>query len=422
MVLEFSAKNFMSIKDIQTFSFKAAKIDEKDNVLISIDDKTSVLPVSVIYGANASGKTNILNICNYIKLILNLSATIQQGDKLPFKPFKLDDELKTAFSEFQIVFLVDSIKYTYGFSLNENYIDEEYLYFFPKGRRSIIFERKNTTDFNFTIDKNELQTLSNRTLDNRLFLAVASEWKYEKCMQPFEWLRNDLVVSTNLDMPNWFEYTAMNVINKTELGNKIPYLLKMADPSITNISGTKEKVNFSDLNKNMPEDLKDFLKDKTGDKLNILSSHLGKSIDGSENTVDFAFTEESAGTRRFFELLGPFVDIILNGKVLIIDELDIKLHTNLTRTLVHLFQNPQINNKNAQLLFTTHDTNLLDLDIFRRDQIWFTDKYSNENKTRLYSLIELKNIRKDENTQKGYLCGKYGGLPENFQQYLSGWK
>ena len=141
MIIEYSAKNFMSIKDTVTISFNATKIEEKNDVVFNLD-KFSILPSNIIYGANASGKTNILNIINYIKLVLNLSTQVQQGDKLPYKPFKLDNCLLNEPSEFQIVFLLDSIKYTYGFSLDSNSIKEEYLYYYPKGRKSIIFERK----------------------------------------------------------------------------------------------------------------------------------------------------------------------------------------------------------------------------------------------------------------------------------------
>ncbi len=420
MILEYSAKNFMSIKDIVTFSFKASKIDEKNEVITEVNSNM-VLTSGVIYGANASGKTNILNVVGYIKQILDLSTRISAGDKLPFYPFRLNDETVKSPTEIQIVFFVKQIKYTYGFSLTLNQIESEYLYYYPNGRKNIIFERNNTNDYNFTNDKGELQTLANRTLDNRLFLAVASEWKYHKCLAPFEWLRNGIVVNTHLETTNWFEYSATQIIENTKLSNQISDFIKIADPNIIGLAGVKEDFSVSELPNNSPSELKGMLLYKKAKTITINSSHRGKNKNGDLTKVDFSFQDESAGTQRFFELLGPVVDIIEKGKVLIIDELDIKLHTKLTKLLVSLFQNKKFNTNNAQLLFTTHDTNLLDLEIFRRDQIWFTEKCTDDASTSIYSLIEIKNIRKDENTQKGYLFGKYGALPKDSSEILSRW-
>lgn len=416
MLIEFSVENFLSIKDKITLSMVASKDSTHENNLISYKDNKKnlgLLKSAVIYGANASGKTNVLRALSFMRWFLNKSHEMQQGKIITRIPFKLDGSCINEPSKFDIIFRFKDIKYAYGFSVTEEKVIDEYLYYYPNGRQTIIFERWDTNQYKFTNDI-ELQTELIKKFDskNKLYISTASLWEYEKTKAPFEWLSQNLQVFINHD--HLENYTANVIKQNKDLIVSIQEVLKQADLGIDGINITERK--FDDSLKN---DLLKFFNDET--KLQLINKieskgmldisiiHTGLDETGNEAKIPFKFIEESDGTQKFFGLLGPWIDALNNGYTIIIDELDIRLHTLLTRYLVELFHNPDINKSNAQLIFSTHDTNLLNQNIFRRDQIWFTEKKENGS-TDLYSLDDF-GIRKDEKIEKGYLQGKYGAIP-----------
>ena len=400
MILEFSVKNFLSFDQMENINFVATKDKSNKNNLTETPflPEKNILKSAVIYGANASGKSNLVKAFLFCINFIKSSIKHQEGDLLNYKPFKLNNKYKE--TTFQIIFVVEKIKYVYRFSYNKTQITEEYLYYYPKGRQSILFERDETDQYNFTKDEKELNLLAKRTLQNRLFISVASEWKYEKIMKPFAWLKENIVVKLNELKDNWLQYTANLVKTDPIFKKNLNELLKKADFGI------------SDMN---VEILDEVFNEK---KLKLKTIHKIQDKNKKSKFIEFDINEESLGTRKLFELYGPLYDILKNGKILIIDEIELNLHTFLTEYLVSKFHDKKINKNNAQLIFTTHDTNLLDLDLFRRDQIWFTKKRDEDSSTELYSLAEIKNVRNNENIQKGYKNNKYGALPYKLMAQL----
>ncbi|MCB2361960.1 AAA family ATPase [Clostridium estertheticum] len=409
MLMEFSVENFLSIKDRVTLSMVASKdTSHKNNLIKNADKGINILNTAVIYGANASGKTTVLRAIGFLANFLNSSHEMQIGKKIFIKPFRLDRAYLDKPSSFEIIFKTDGIKYLYGFSVTKDKVIDEYLYYYPKGRQSIIFERENTDQYKFTNDI-ELQTqIKNKFHSpNKLFLSTASLWDYKLAQIPFEWINNNLQIIISHER---LEEITADMMKENEIINKkVKYLIKNVVKDIEDITFTEIELNKKDnpLLKYLTDDAKSKLLSTNDNKL--LSVNTAHKINNSKELVEFDLAEESDGTRKLFGILGPWVTVLEQGHTLIVDELDIRLHPHLTRFLVELFQNPDVNKKNAQLIFSTHDTNLLDQDLFRRDQIWFTEK-KEDNSTDLYSLDDFT-VRKDAAIEKGYLQGKYGAIP-----------
>ncbi|MDG5854916.1 AAA family ATPase [Clostridium beijerinckii] len=416
MLLQFTVKNFLSIKDEVTLSMVASKDSSFEDNLLPYEDGKKIknaLKSVVIYGANASGKSNILKALRFVKNFIKNSHEMQQGIKIQRKPFKLDNRCINEPSEFQIVFIHNDVKYLYGFSVTENEVIDEYLYYYPNGRQSIIFERERD-EYKFTIDVERQSELKNKFHSkNKLFIATESLWEYEKAKVPFEWLSSYLNIFINHDRLE--NYTGGNMKEDENVNLLVKKYIKLADIGIDDINIKAREVedilNSGMLNL-LSDDVKaDVLKTlQNGNLLDIKMIHNIKDKDGNIINYEFDIDEESDGTQKFFGLLGPWIDALLNGYTIVIDELDIRLHTLLVKKLIEMFLDPDVNKNNAQLIFTTHDTNLLDSDLLRRDQIWFTEKKEDKS-TDLYSLYDFGGVRKSISIEKGYLQGKYGAIP-----------
>lgn len=414
MLIEFSVENFRSIKDEITLSLVASPDKSLDNNLITTEvlKKDNLLRSAVLYGANASGKSNVVSAFNSLKGLVMMSHTFQRGNKINYSPFKLDKKYLSQPTKFKIVFIKNNIKYIYGVSFTDEKIIDEYLYYYPEDRKAIIFERKDTNNYKFTIDKKEQKFLSDKTLENVLYLSNSTQLKYTKTSEVFDWFKDTLAVIGATEHPQLIEFTIQSLNKDKKLKEVILKALFEADLGISDIIASFEKVSIDDIPLIIQKQLKAVLADKTDnlEKMDIRTIHKILDENGGEFRVEFDFDEESEGTKRLFALIGPWIDALNNGRVLIIDELDTKLHHLLNVFLIKLFHDPTQNKSNAQLIFTTHNTNLLDLDFFRRDQIWFTEKNPSVGNTDLYSLIEFS-PRKDKNVQKGYLTGRYGAIP-----------
>ncbi len=363
-----------------------------------------------LYGGNAAGKTNILHALNLSLSIIKKSLRYQEGDKIPYAPFKLNDKIGKNGTKYELIFEHAGNRYDYGFSHNVWEVIEEYLYYYPNGRQSVIFNREKNK-YRFTKDQKELDILSKRTIKNRLFIATATEWNYEMIKKPFSYLNRNFVFNDNIEPenPSWSNYTYKQMLNNEELKRKILFILKQINSDIDDFEIDFEKKTFqdNDIPIGLPTELKNLLLNRSGEVSKISTLHLN-----SERTklIHFELSEESRGIRKFMEFIGPWLDILEKGRCLFIDELETSLHPFIVKYLIQLFLNPKINKHNGQLLFTTHDTNLLDLSLFRRDQIWFVEK-DKDKCSDFYSLSDLKGVRKDENIKSGYLRGKYGAIP-----------
>lgn len=402
MLLEFSCSNHKSIKDPILFSTVASK-DTTNEDSLYIYGATRVLRTAVIYGANGSGKSNFVDAILFVKNLVINSINHQPGQGILQQPHKLsgiDSE-----SKYAIQFVTNGIRYAFGFTLEHLLVVEEYLYYFPNGRQVKIYER---TESGFTEGnkfKNRFDACHDVLKPNRLFLSCAANFSnVDEIAKAFGFFRDDLVIYRGLGTDNWMEYSMNQISTNPAVKKVVLSFLRSLGTGIKDI-----RVKIDDVNMKA-HDLPPFLSDEF--KAMLISNPL-KKIDAKVVYPNFEtdlMTEESVGVRKLFEMLCPFIDIIIKGKVLICDELEASLHESILHELVNLFR--QIKSERfAQLIFTTHDTSILDLELFRRDQVWFTEISQDSRATELYSLAEMKNVRKGENVRKGYVMGKYGAIP-----------
>jgi len=377
MLIEFSVKNFRSIKNKMSLSLLASSGHTHEDQLI-LEGNKRLLPVAVLYGANASGKSNLLRALQTMQdMISGKSAQILKDKRLPYDCFKFTNIEETP-TEFEVFFFYQGIRYNYGFSYTAQEILKEYLYYWPKGREALIFSRDNGK-YLFRENITEQETLAGRTPSNRLYLVSSNSWNLPQTENAYRWFNENLSDPDEQDTPD------MTISMETEKAKILNELL-LADLGITQY-GINE----------------------TGDKSDVLMVHQVKGNMENEK-YPLPLENESAGTQRFFSRIGPWLSALNEGRILIIDELEASLHPLLTRRLVEMMQDPSVNTKGAQLLFTTHDVMLLDLSLLRRDQIWFTEKNPDTAATEVYSLWEFS-PRKNENIRNGYLQGRFGAVP-----------
>ena len=415
MLLQFSVSNYRSIKDTITLSMLSSSENENSFKI----KKYNLLNSAVIYGANASGKSNLLRAMGFMgRIVLNKTKVIQSTDTLPHDPFRLNSSTKDASSTFEIVFFIDEIKYRYGFELDNTTVYAEWLYANEKGKEAKLFYR----------DSEEEEYVNPKFKEGYIFFDNSKSKIRVSLNQLFIWKCDQDGGEISKSILKWF--SRFNLIDGLDHGgyiskkkkkmedltfkNEMINLVKTADIGIENITMEEEDVPLDMIEKmGLPIDLKEeILKDGGLKSVSINTYH--KKFDENNNEIGNEIfeldDEESLGTRKFFKMSAPILNTLQEGKILIIDELDASLHPMLTKHLIKLFSDKNINTKNAQLIFVTHDTNLLKPQIFKRDQIWFTekDKYGS---TILYSILEIKGVRATDDFEKQYLQGKYGAVP-----------
>jgi len=364
-----------------------------------------LVKTAAIYGANAAGKSNILKAMETMQeIVLESSSKYQRGDELPVKPFLFDNEVNES-TEFEINFIYNEVRYQYGFATTKERITEEWLIAYPKGRPQNWFARaynERTKDYKWQFgDKltGKKQLWQESTRSNALFLSTAVQLNSEQLKPVFDWFAYKLKIT---GVVGWNPSFTMRLCSNTEYKKNILKFLKMADIDIENIEIEKEDFNPTKLPKDISEELKeDITKDMKGAKFFHLDNY-GKKV-----ALDF--DDESNGTRKLFSFIGPWIDSLENGDVLLIDELHDNFHPLMVKFLIEMFHNKNINTSRAQLIFTTHETSVLNQDTLRRDQIWFCEKQNKA--TTLYPLTDFSPRKGVEDLEKGYLSGRYGALP-----------
>ena len=417
MLIEFSVANFRSIAKVQTFSFSASELkDDSQGATFKPSDskytsKFSLLKSAAVYGANAAGKSNVIKaLMSMQQLVVTSAKTGQRGDKLPISPFKLDVNLIDAPTEFEVIFIVDGVRYQYGLSASSSQVFEEWLFAFPKGRPQNWFSRawnsdSNQFDWSFgSFLQGEKQTWKNSTRDNALFLSTAVQLNSEQLKPVFDWFKYQLrFIGIDGFSPNF----SAELCNRGEK-NDILEFLKRGDVGIDGLNIQRNKFDPDSLPHEMPDSLKSVIIDNMNetDVLEVQTQHLNNRGEA----ILFDLDEESTGTQKLFAFAGPWLDCLKNGYTLFVDELHDTLHPKLVQYLVELFHHEQTNPNNAQLFFTTHETSILNQSVFRRDQIWFCEK--NEfNETQLFPLTDFSPRKGRENLEECYLAGRYGAVP-----------
>lgn len=414
MLIEFKVGNFLSFKDIVTLSMVASP--DKDLMeanTISIDNKIKLTKSAVIYGANASGKTNLFKAMSFMKdFILKSSKESLSTEEIPVEKFRLSTETENTPSTFEIIFMIDKIRYRYGFQVDNERVYSEWLFFIPTVREATLFTRED--------DKIKLGThfkegrgLEEKTRPNALFLSVADQFNGEISKRILKWFTSDLQIISGIKEEVYRGFTISKLDHK-EYKDFTTSLLKVADMGIKDIRKKSTPITVEDLPEELPEKIKEFLLSKSDAEIvDITTIH--QKYDGDNKPVSdevFDFSEhESAGTQALFAFSAPIYDVLKNGGVLAIDELTSKLHPVLTRAIIKVFHSSTAGESraNAQLIFAGHDTNILSNQFFRRDQVWLTQK-DRYGATDLYSLEEYR-IRKDASFNKDYIMGKYGAIP-----------
>jgi uncharacterized protein len=405
MLQQFTVANWASFKNEATLSLEASADDEHPESVIEAFD-IRLLKSAVVYGANASGKSNLMTAINFFRtFVLTSSRETQVEEEIQVKPFKLSTDCDGKPSRFEIIFFQESTKYRYGFEADNHCIHTEWLFSSSSSREAELFTReKDKIAFNSDRFK-EGKGLDEKTRPNALFLSVVAQFNGEIATAILKWFRNlGFISATRNPGLRW----TVERLNDPLFAARVVEMSRVADLGISNLISKLSHYTEADL-PGMPEASR---KGFVGSLKNIELKTVHQKFDSDKNPnslIEFDFEKnESEGTKKFLAMIGPLIDTLEDGKVLVIDELDARMHPLLSRAIVSLFNSAK-NNKNAQLIFATHDTNLLNRDFFRRDQIWFTEKDA-FGATSLYSLSEIK-VRKDASFGKDYILGKYGAVP-----------
>jgi uncharacterized protein len=413
VLIEFSVANFRSLRDRQTFSLAKAKGDElaeTNSFTTQAFNEFKLLRSAAIYGPNAGGKSNFLRAMQAMqKVVLTSAANLQRGDKLPVTPFRLSHKTNHSPSEFEVIFIANRVRYQYGFTATEERIHEEWLLAYPKGRPQRWFGREwneQSHHYNWEFGAHlagEKLLWQKSTRDNALFLSTAVQLNSEQLQSIYDWF-NKLHMAHIAGWSPGFSAQLCKKEEKTQIMN----FLRAADTDIYDISIEKKPFDIDALPGEIPEQVKTFFASEMQDKqmLNIKTMHK----DDNGKSVTFDLDEESDGTKKLFSFAGPWIDALANGAVLFIDELHDNLHPRLVRFLVELFHSNATNPHNAQLIFSTHETSILNQEALRRDQIWFCEKDKLQ-ATTLYPLTDFSPRKGRENLELAYLSGRYGALP-----------
>lgn len=402
MLLEFFCTNHRSIRDKVIFSMIAGKDTTHEEKMEEAAGE-KVLKSAVVYGANGAGKSNFIDAISFVKYLVTQSISNQPGQGIRQTPHKLDGFEKK--STYRIQFITKEIRYVFGFSIKNMLVVEEYLYYFPNGRQTKIFERMGddfTTGSKF---RGKFSTCKDVLKPNRLMLSCAANFSAVKeAEDAFHFFLDELVIYVPDNQDNWMNYSLYQMNTNEKMKNAVLKSLSELGTGIRDVQVTidQKELESSQLPPFLSDEFKNMLLQQ---KVDAISAKV--VYDGFETDL---MTEESTGVRKLFGMLCPLIDIMMNGKVLICDELEASLHESLVYELVKLFVNVKTE-KFAQLIFTTHETGLLNLDLFRRDQIWFAEMKTSDRSTDLFSLAEIKNVRKEDNFGKGYITGKYGAIP-----------
>lgn len=428
MLIEFTVGNFRSIKKPITLSMVAAKLKARDpkineNNTIKVDDDLTLLTSAAIYGANASGKSNFISALRFMRnFVLGSSRDSQAAEVIDVDNFKLSTETENQPSLFEVVFITQGLQYRYGFETNRERILSEWLYYVPKKREARLFLR-DENGINCSRNFKEGKDLSEKTRPNALFLSVVAQFNGAKAMAILYWFKKIGIIS-GLNDAGYRNYTVKQFENK-EFRDEILRIVKSLDLGILDVRvekpadvKTSSSPTFT-ISVEAPEEISESVQRRleklfgpgSVQPMAIHTVHM--KYDQNSNPVSQELFDlgihESEGTQKVFFLTGPLIDTLSNGRLLVIDEMEARMHPLITREIIGLFNSLETNPKRAQLIFTTHDTNLLTKDTFRRDQIWFIEKDSME-ASHLYSLAELK-VRNDASFESEYVQGKYGAIP-----------
>lgn len=417
MLVQFTVGNFLSFSQKRMLNLEAKGISElKTN--ISTFKAQKILRSAVIYGANSSGKSNLIKALERMREVVLTSVRLNDSDELDYSPFLLSTETENNPTFFEIIFWQESTRYRYGFEYNLKQIVNEWLFTGKSETKEKPLFLRTSEGIGIDTKFKEGEGIESKTNNNRLFVSLVAQLGGNISKKVLEFF-NSYNVLSGLEHNDYTGFT-MRMLHKNLNGcEESLELYQKLKLGFQDIKAIESDFNPLEIPDNLPDKLKaKIIKDLSGTRRVSLKTVHNK-FDKKGKIVDLVLLDklenESEGTNKIIDLSGPIFDTLKLGKALIIDELDAKLHPLITMRIVELFNNPESNPKNAQLIFATHDTNLLGEELFRRDQIWFTEKDEQE-QTDLYSLYDFNlpdgsKVRNDSNLEKNYIRGRYGAIP-----------
>jgi uncharacterized protein len=432
MLIEFTLGNYRSFQDPQTLSMVASSLKSKDpeldeNIVIQVANNPSLLTSAAVYGANASGKSNLVQAVAFMRsFVLNSTAGTNTTGGIDVEPFRLSTSTRNQPSYFEILFVESGKRYRYGFEATTERVTAEWLYFVPSTREARLFEREGD-QIDIGNYFKEGRDLEQHTRPNALFLSVVAQFNGPIAQKLVTWFRRLEVISRLDELDIFLRILTLAQFLAGEQGQAIRDLIGRLDLGITDLqvekaAGPKTQPAAGIL-KEMGREYLNVAGTPDAEQLYVRTVHTRYDDEGNPAGEElFNLVEhESDGTQKLFALSGLLLAALQAGGTLIVDELDVRLHPLLTREIIALFNKRRTNAHEAQLIFTSHDTNLLDNSLFRRDQIWFVEK-DQKGASHLYSLAEFK-VRNDKDYERGYIQGRYGAIPYlSHIQTIVGWE
>jgi uncharacterized protein len=430
MLVKFSFSNFKTFREEAALTLVASAdtARQSDNLIEKLPFNFNLLKSAVVYGANASGKSKMMEALSFMKqFAINSSIQSQKGHSIDVEPFLLDTVSPASPSVFEVIFIHKNQLFRYGFEVNRQEVTSEWLYHRPKTKEVEIFYREGQE---FDVHPRQFSkgfTLAKEKLirSNALMLSVAAQFNDKLAGEVIDWF-NRLQIISGIKESDYAGFT-LRMSREPGYKQKIIDLMQAVDLGIGDISFKPGEAVALAL------DSVGYFREtvpKQGDNPEVEASPKAVTVHNiydedfrKQGMISFSMEKhESHGTRKFFCLTGPILDALENGLVLVVDELDSNIHPRLVNEIAELFNSAKSNRHNAQLIFNTQNTTLLNSDLFRRDQIWFTEK-DRFGAATLFSLADFRSeVRKTENFERNYLLGKYGAVPivEDFrQQYLA---
>jgi AAA15 family ATPase/GTPase len=429
MLLRFGVSNHRSIRDYQEIFLTASALKDEEAALLSMPPDANAalklrgLPVVALYGANAAGKSAVIDAMDTFVAGILWSQTQTSSDRgTPHDPFLLDGASRHAASQYDADFVLGSTRYHYGFTMDAEVIVSEWLYSYAlhaeRQTKTVLFHRDGRESEPFYFGKSlkgDNKRITKLTRSNSLFLSAAAQNAHPVLQPIYEYFYKQVsrrMTTHEGGMAFLGEQLFNYFANDAERYKRVVNFLQAADVGIAKIDFSK--VPITETKRKLLEDLDQ-----------LIAKHVRKSTSLAEKSEEtkveilhvgeggqyfpIALDEESSGTRALMQLLGPVFNRLQDGGVLIIDELNVALHPLVSRELVGLFSNPQTNPAKAQLIFSTHDTSILTAGLLRRDQIWFAEK-DNFGATCVYPLSSIK-VRATDNWERGYITGRFGAIP-----------
>ena len=425
MLIEFRFKNYRSFRDEAVLSMEAVGLGSFKKSLIE-QNNMKLLPGVAIYGKNGGGKSNVIRAFWLgVQFIRNAQRIQHEKAAVPVVPFLLNDYSMNEPTEFSFDYIEDGVKYWYSFAATREKIIKESLYHAPKGQKALVFSRK-LQKFSFTEEKARRKLISETVAENQLFFSIACTMNDAACARAMKWFREAIFFSRDYtDIPKQLlEYSG-----DSNMLNAISDYAKTADFGIEEMQfeiENKEIEGTIDFPENIPEDMKTALtsfiqilsetSNNSEGKLKMCqikaqSKHKGVLENGDTGLFNLELEDESDGTRKLMSLAPAIESVLEKGGVLLVDEIERELHPMLVNFIIAKFQSKNSNPNGAQIIFTTHNTELMNMEFMRKDQIYFADKNREDGSSELYSVTDFTTKTAD-NIRKGYLAGTYGATPE----------